>query len=190
MEGARMKKHSLFTMILGFVVGVGVASIPSGETASPAEPDTSRFVEGSTIGIAADNPKQHNVLFVNTTDPATTERWPPNRWNVVDCSSIVPEDTKAVALSSLLIITHGKKSAIADLTVAVRRQGSTLDNSKNYHAQTIETDAAGGQRTPDTIWVALSSDLKFEVFWTKTDERSYPEGSAFGINMNLFGYLR
>ena len=185
-----MKKHYLFTLIVGFAVGAGVASIPGGGTADPAHSATPRFIEGSTIGIASDNPKQHNVLFVNTTDPATTERWPPDRWNAVDCSEIVPEGTKAVALSSLLIISHGRNPAIADLTVAVRRFGSTFDNSKNYHAQTIEADASGGQRTPDTIWVALSSDLKFEVFWTKTDEPAYPDGSAFGINMNLFGYLR
>ena len=169
-------------------VGAGCAMCGNPGELSGGQP--SAFVEGTTIGIAKDHPKQHNVLFVNTTDPNTTKRWPPGRWNVVDCSGIVPEGTKAVALSSLLIITHGKQAAMANLTVAVRRHGSAVDNSKNYHAQTTEVSTNGGQRTSDTIWVAVSPDRKFEVFWTKTAEPPYPEGTAYGINMNVFGYLR
>ncbi len=185
-----MTNKAWLMLIFGLLAGFCTASLTycRPETGGEANPPT--FVEGTVVGIAKDNPKQQNVVFVNTTTPDTVKTWPPGRWNVVDCSMIVPVGSKAVALTSLLIITHGKKDGIANLTVAVRRHGSVIDNSRNYHAQTIEAHTGGGQRASDTIWVALSPDRKFEINWSRSDEPPYPEGSAYGINMNLFGYLR
>jgi hypothetical protein len=185
-----MKNKPWPMLAFGLLAGTCAASLTYCQAQKGTEPNPSTFVEGTVIGIAKDHPKQHNVVFINTTDPDTVKTWPPNRWNVVDCSRIVPDGTKAVALSSLLIITHGKNAGIANLTVAVRRHGSTIDNSRNYHTQTVEAHTGGGQRTSDTIWVALSPDRRFEVFWSRSDEPPYPDGSAYGVNMNLFGYLR
>ena len=177
-------------LIFGLLVGLCGAPLTYCQPEKSVEQKPSTFVEGTIMGVTKDHPKQHNVVFINTTDSATVRTWPPDQWNVVDCSNIVPDGTKAVALSTLLIITHGKKVGIANLTMAVRRHGSTIDNSRNYHAQTIEATTIGGQRSSDTIWVALSPDRRFELFWSRTNELPHSEGSAFGINMNLFGYLR
>ena len=148
---------------------------------------SSGFVEGTTIGIAAHNPNAFPVIFFNTYTGEGLATFPENEWTTVDVTGIIPDGVKAIYLSGLLIITHGTLEEICNLTLAYRDQGETGDYP--YIAQTVETVVNGGARTPHSIWVA-AHDGKFQIKWRRSTTGNWPENCAYGINLNLAGYLR
>ena len=145
------------------------------------------FVEGTRLGIVARSPVQFPVIFVNSHTGEGLKKFPENEWATVDVSGIIPPATKAVYLSGLLIITHGKASEVCDLTLAYRNYEDGTDYT--YVAQTIATELNGGQRTPHSIWIPVREG-NFEMKWRRSTVGDWPEHCAYGINLNLVAYLR
>lgn len=161
-----------------------------------------QWVEGSVIGVPADNAKRPLALFVRWDGVGTipNEPLPPNTWVTVDltngskwcvnddCTSYqpnIPADTKAIFLSGLLIITHPLTPGnvfTCDLWANFRAPGSTLP-SGSYQIQTIEALGGSGVRSNAAIFVPVR-DRKFELYWMST-----PSCPAL-INLSLQAYVR
>lgn len=139
------------------------------------------FVECSTWGVARETSKA-TVLFFNSSDGYNG--WIPDYWNTVDVSKFVPADTKAICLSTMLIITFGGVSG-ANLWLQVRHPQANSMGPGNYHTQTIEYTPGAGQRTSDYVCVA-TYDRKFHAYF-HTD---ISPGTAYGLNMKLISYCR
>jgi hypothetical protein len=144
-------------------------------------------VEGSTIGIVAHSPSAIPVVFFNSHTNEGMATFLENEWTTVDVSGLIPTGSRAVYLAGLLIITHGTLEESCDLTLAYRDQGETGEYS--YIAQTVETVAGGGERTPHSIWIP-ALDGKFQIKWRRSTTGNWPEHCAYGVNLNLVGYLR
>lgn len=148
---------------------------------------SSGFVEGTTVGIVMHSPTTLPVVFFNSYTGEGLAAFPENEWTTVDVTRVVPDGAKAIYLSGLLIVTHGTLEETCDLTLAYRDQGETVDYP--YIAQTVETVVSGGARTPHSIWIAVH-DGKFQIKWRRSTTGNWPENCAYGINLNLVGYLR
>lgn len=170
--------------VLAVTVAVAVVGVSEVGALAPG------FVEGTVVGVNFDHPKQWGpVLFVNTATGDGLTQFPSRQWVTVDASRFLPADVKAVNLTMMLLITHGSQPGIADLALQVRRPGSGVMFG-NYHTQTLEAATTGGQRTSDSVWVAVV-DGKFEAYWqTPLGEPAWPVGSAYGVNMHVQAYLR
>lgn len=143
------------------------------------------YLEGSIVGVPKNGPGAQNpVIFINT---ATGAGQAAGEWHTVDLSAIVPEGTIVVRLDGLLLITHGTTQETANLTVAFRDDPSW---EYGYNMQTIECWVGGGQRTNAGAWVAVGADRKFQFKWTRSSNGSYPEWSAYGINLCVTAYVK
>ncbi len=135
----------------------------------------------------AHTPIQFTAIFLNSYTGEGLDTFPANEWSTVDLSGILPEGTKAVYLSGLLIITHGTEEELCDLTLAYRNHGERDDHI--YIAQTVETAVQGGQRTPHSIWIPVLEG-KFEIKWSRSTDGTWPAHCSYGINLKAVGYLR
>jgi hypothetical protein len=151
-------------------------------------PLSAQWVEGTRIGVNADNSKGPLAIYIGgyyeawRDEHAIPRPMAPNVWHRITLDSI-PTDTKAVFLSGLLIITPPTPlRVICDLRATFRAPGSTL-HEDNYQLQTIEATELGGVRSNTATWVPVK-DRTFEFFYRMTP------GCASLINLSLQAYLR
>lgn len=145
------------------------------------------FIEGSTMGVVAQHPKQYLTVFVNSHTGAGLEKFPDNHWTTVDVSGVVPKKATAVYVSGMLIVTGGQAEELCDLTVGYRAHGETGDPS--YLVQSIHSGTNGGARTPHSTWIPVREG-KFDLHWRRSTQGPWPEHCAYGINLYLVAYLR
>jgi hypothetical protein len=155
---------------------------------TPTPPPSAMWVEGSVLGVTATNAKGPVLIFVDSMSAESLAAYPPNSWTTIDWSAYLPLDTKAIFLAGILIITHGNTQDLSNLMLHFRAPGDTADGG-NYHGQASEVWIGGGKRQNYATWVPVI-DGKFEFFWNATVLGTYPEWSAFGINLSLQAYLR
>ena len=162
-------------------------------TAIPNNPLLLDWIVGDEIGVIADTTAKkgefHNmVVFLNSATGDGVDKYPMNQWATVDLSGYVPENTKAVFLSGMLIITHGSVAETCDLHTYFRSGNSVTDTQ--YVGQTVEAHIGGGQRSNHSVWVPLD-DGKFQFKWnSSTYPNTYPTHRSYGVNMRLNAWLR
>ena len=108
-----------------------------------------------------------------------------NTWTTVDLSDVVPDNTIAVYLTGILIITHGTKQETADMHMFFR-QDQSYDPKGRYTHQVIEASSRNGQRSTMGVWVALDANKRFQYKWETGPESiygQYPAYSAYGANL-------
>lgn len=165
-----------------------------------------RWLEGTAVGVPEGGPASHMIapIFINTATGEGVAQLPDSGvpgangpWRLVDLSGIVPEGTKAVFLSGLLIITHGSEAGIADLAIGFRKPGYALNptpawdpNDHSFVMQCCEVDVTGGQRSTAATWVPLDDDRCFEIRWQRSMAGSFPVKPSYGINLRITAYLR
>ncbi|MGW8304377.1 MAG: hypothetical protein ACWGIK_00935 [Achromobacter pulmonis] len=165
-----------------------------------------RWLEGTAVGVPEGGPASHMIapIFINTATGEGVAQLPDSGvpgangpWRLVDLSGIVPEGTKAVFLSGLLIITHGTETGIADMAIGFRKPGYVLNptpawdpNDHSFAMQCCEADVTGGQRSTAATWVALDENLKLECRWMRTMPGAHPQKPSYGINLRITAYLR
>ena len=133
-------------------------------------------------------------VFLNTyTGDGVTVPWngkvfTKGAWTTVDISDVVPEDTKAVCMQGILIITHGTTEETADLTINLKPPSST-ENPLNYEGQVIETMVLGGQRSPFFSCVAVEN-RKFQFYWNTNTPGTWPVNSSYGVSLQIQAIAR
>ncbi len=106
-----------------------------------------------------------------------------NTWTTVDISSYIAQNTVAIHLTGLLLITHGTTVETADLRLHFRRDSS---QKGNYIHQVVETSVTGGQRSTMACWVPLTENKTFDWKWeTQFPLSTYPSFSAYGANLQI-----
>lgn len=157
------------------------------------------WVESSSFGVPLNNAKRPIGLLVRYdgvgTIPAISI--PADTWVTVDLANgpnwyvngdqttfqpNLPEDTKAIFLSGLLIITHPGGSVTCDLWANFRAPGSSLPYN-SYQVQTIEAISGSGIRSNAAVWVPVVN-RRFEVYW------HYTPRCPSMINLSLQAYVR
>lgn len=120
----------------------------------------------------------------------------PGHWCLVDVSSEVGTDAKAVFLAGPLIITGGNVNEIASITISFREPGNTeacpvpqIPACVPYIGQVLNTQAGSGQRSSFASWVPVKNG-QFEVFWTVSTSGTYPATAAYGMNLTLQAWTR
>lgn len=114
--------------------------------------------------------------------------YPDNKWITVSVADRVPEGTKAIYLTGLLLITHGYVDEIGGLTIAFRRKGET--ENYRYNHQTCEAHIGGGARSPMSVWVPLDENREFEFKWTRSTPEPHPQHCCYGINLVLNAFAK
>lgn len=153
------------------------------------------YIEGQIIGVPYHSPSQNPpVVFLNDIDaPSTT--FPAGQWVTVEVPDI-PEDTKAVSLVGVMMITSGSLQVAGDfpqqqpnMTLRVRRWvGPTIPYSPDYVGQVVEA-RFGGVRTNFSSWCAVEN-RKFEIFWTRNTPYPHPGYAAYGLKIYIDAYMR
>jgi len=111
------------------------------------------WVEGSKIGVLTDSPESYSAIFVNSGKPETTP--PAGEWIPLKVAQFgIPGDAKAVFIGGILIITHGRKTQLCNLTVTFAKPGSGTAPG-NYIFQAAEGQTEGGQRSTAGAWVPV-----------------------------------
>jgi hypothetical protein len=157
------------------------------------------WLEGSTVGIPADNGKRPNGVFVRHDGVGTRPaiNIPADTWVTIDLTNgsawdvngdtvtfqpNLPADTKAVFLSGLAIITHPGGAITCDLWANFRAPGDDLAYN-GYQIQTLESIAGSGVRSNAAVWVPVV-DRKFEFYW------HFTPGCPSLINLSIQAYVR
>ena len=149
-------------------------------------PAAADWIEGSLIGVPLDNPKIPVAVFLNS---YTGDGAQAGQWVEIDLTEQgIPDDTLAVFLSGLLIITHGTTGELCNLTVSFRAPGDDL-SAANYLGQAIEAHNGGGQRSTFATWVPVF-DRRFEFRWDRGTGGQYPAHCAYAVNLSLQAYVR
>lgn len=164
------------------------------------------WTEGSIVGFPTGGPASHMIspIFINTATGSGMTQYPDSGlpgsdgpWRKVDLSAVVPEGTKAVFLSGLLIITHGTNPGTADLAVGFRKTGFQLTpnptgdpDNHAYVLQVCDAFPGGGQRSSAAVWVALDENRCFEFRWQRTLPGAWPSNPAYGINLRVTSYIK
>jgi hypothetical protein len=152
-----------------------------------AAPASAQWVEGTRIGVNADNSKAPLALYIGGNydawrdEHAIPRPMAPDQWHTVTLSNI-PSDSIAVFLSGLMVITHPLTPVICNLTATFRAPGSTL-HPGNYQIQVAATRTLDGPRSTVATWVPVKHQ-QFEFFYTMTP------GCPSLINLSLQAYLR
>src|SRR6476646_11236556 len=124
----RRKAAALLTTAAALFAAVEGIADPG--TGTPPNFGPYSWVEGSKIGVLTDNPESYPVIFVNSVNPDTTP--PAGEWiSLKRAQCGIPADAKAVYIGGILIITHGRKTQLCDLTVTFAKPGST-STTGNY----------------------------------------------------------
>lgn len=173
----------------------GKEAVSSG-TGTPPNFGPYSWVEGSKIGVLTDNPEAYPAIFVNSVNPETTP--PAGEWISLQVAQFgIPADAKAVYIGGILIITHGRKTQLCDLTVTFAKPGST-STTGNYIFQAIEAQTEGGQRSTAGAWVPVVDGVTVWQ-WGRGDVKTqYPKGAigpyptecSYGINLSVQAYIR
>ena len=112
-----------------------------------------------------------------------------DQWTTVDVSTYVPLDAKAVFLSGVLIITHGKQRETADLQVFYRRDDTQPNKGGNYvHQVVLNRGSEGnGQRCCASVIVPLTAQKTFQWKWKVPNGHvfQHDEYSAYGCNLRI-----
>lgn len=122
------------------------------------------------------------------------DRWPypPGVWNTVEVAKIpngdVPATAKAVLLHGELIITHGNKVEQCSLWINYRAPGDPII-PEAYVSVLSDAPGVGGLRQNESTWVPVK-DGKFEFYWKRTTEGSWPDFCSYGINLNVQAFLK
>lgn len=144
------------------------------------------FIECDKIYVNYDTPQEVPAIFFNT---YTGVGGAPNVYNTVDMSAYVPEGTKAIHMTGIMIITHGSTPETADLSLFLRTN-QNVDNP-NYAWQCIEAHLGGGQRSTMATWVALDENRCFQYKYTVTNPNAtYPLYSAYAVNTRMDAYAK
>lgn len=145
-----------------------------------------QWVEGTTIGVRADNSKMPNFVFVNTYSGHGPQE---NAWVRVPVKDLgVPEDALSVFLSGILVITHGYTFQTCDVVVSLRAPGDTMD-AGNFIGQAIEAAIGSGQRSNMSTWAPVR-DGHVEFLWWRSTRGQWPQECAYGINLSAQAYVR
>lgn len=145
-----------------------------------------QWVEGSTIGVRADNPKEPMAIFVNSYTGAGPKE---GQWHLLSVTDAgIPADAKSVFLSGLLIITHGTNPETCDLNVSFRAPGNDMVYQASI-GQTIEAHIGGGQRSNMATWVPVRNGA-IEFYWWRNTAGNWPANCAYGVNLIAQAYLR
>ena len=154
------------------------------------------WVEGSKIGVLTDNPESYSAIFVNSANSDTTP--PAGEWIPLKLTQFgIPADAKAVFIGGILIITHGRKTQLCNLTVTFAKLGSTSATG-NYIFQAAEGQTEGGQRSTAGAWVPVVDGVTVWQ-WARGDVKTqYPKGAigpypaecSYGINLSVQAYIR
>lgn len=107
---------------------------------------------------------------------------PFGRANTVDLTSIAPPNAVAVAMSGMLIISHGTNQETCDLRVWFRPDESARWG--DYRGQTVEAHLGGGQRSNHSIVVPMK-DRKFQVWFDPAGTPQWPQGCSYGVNYKV-----
>lgn len=145
-----------------------------------------QWVEGTTIGVRADNSTRINALFVNSWSGYGPQAGVWTRISVRDLG--IPDDAISIFLTGILVITHGYTPQICDLHLSIRAPGDNMDPG-NYIGQAVEVDTKGGQRSNMSSWAPVR-DGHIEVHWTRSTYGQWPAECAYGINLSAQAYLR
>ena len=190
-------RRQIAALLIGGVVlfACGEEVLSSG-TGTPPNFGPYSWVEGSKIGVLTDNPESYPVIFVNSVNPDTTP--PAGEWISLKLAQFgIPADAKAVYIGGILIITHGRKTQLCDLTVTFAKPGST-STTGNYIFQAIEGQTEGGQRSTAAAWVPIVHGVTVWQ-WGRGDVKTqYPKGAigpyptecSYGINLSVQAYIR
>ena len=154
------------------------------------------WAEGSKIGVLTDNPESYPAIFVNSAKAETTP--PAGEWIPLNVAQFgIPADAKAVFIGGMLIITHGRKTQLCNLTVTFAKPG-TATAPNNYIFQAIEGQTEGGQRSTSGAWVPVVDGVTVWQ-WGRGDVKTqypkgpihpYPEECSYGINLSVQAYIR
>jgi hypothetical protein len=190
----RRNAAALLTTGVALLMG-GEAAIASG-TGTPPNFGPYSWVEGSKIGVLTDNPESYAAIFVNSINPDTTP--PAGEWIALKLAQFgIPADAKAVFIGGILIITHGRKTQLCNLTVTFAKPGSTSATG-NYIFQAAEGQTEGGQRSTAGTWVPVVDGVTLWQ-WARGDVKTqYPKGAigpypaecSYGINLSVQAYIR
>ena len=190
----RRNAAALLTTGVALFMG-GEAAIASG-TGTPPNFGPYSWVEGSKIGVLTDNPESYAAIFVNSVNPDTTP--PAGEWIPLKLAQFgIPADAKAVFIGGILIITHGRKTQLCNLTVTFAKPGSTSATG-NYIFQAAEGQTEGGQRSTAGTWVPVVDGVTLWQ-WARGDVKTqYPKGAigpypaecSYGINLSVQAYIR
>lgn len=145
-----------------------------------------QWVEGSTIGVRADNTKTPVAIFINSYTGYGPEEAKWHRLTLAE--SGIPLDAKSVFLSGQLIITHGNNPGVCDLNVSFRAPGDAMVSAASI-GQTIETQVGGGQRSNMATWVPVKNG-EIEFYWWRNTTGNWPANCAYGVNLIAQAYLR
>jgi hypothetical protein len=148
------------------------------------------------VGDHPPQPDYNRVVYFYAAYPADdprTKDYPnvgkPHDWTTVDVSSYVPPEAKAVFLSGVLIITHGRNPETAELQIYFRRD-DTQDKGKNYIHQVVlnQLGKPNGQRCCASVIVPLTAQKTFQWKWEVHKDAilyRHEEYSAYQCNLRV-----
>jgi hypothetical protein len=148
------------------------------------------YVECQIIGVPYYSPSEHPpVVFMNSItapDPA----FPENEWVTVEIP-VIPDDTKFVHLTGVMIITSGAVdlAETADMHLRLRRYLAPPNAySPDYVGQVCES-RTGGVRSPFAAWCPVEN-RKFQLHWTRSTPYPHPQHAAYGLKLYVDAYGR
>lgn len=146
-------------------------------------------------GVGAGEGSPHSqIIYINAVN--TDGDYPAGGgWFTVDASKTVygvdnglPEDTLAIWLSGILIISPGYAEETADLHFYCRKP-SIIPTDTYLCAQCCSTAPAQGARTNFTTLIPVT-DRKFQFWWYKSTSGYWPDHASYGIIAWPIGYIR
>lgn len=155
------------------------------------------FVEGATLGVCDTTLWEAKIEYLTFGDPAR----PQNQWITVSVADKVPEDTKAVFLCGIGVITNGFQNNTTTLKCWFKRTGYQLPPAEDAIAMHWDLEAAAvnmvssptdGSRNNFGLWVPLDANRCFDLQWCclQSTSQPYPQGASVAWNIRLNAYLR
>lgn len=146
----------------------------------------------------------HALIFVNNIPVAGepngsgTTTFPPGQWVQVDVTRWgVPANAAWVDLQAILIISHANNPNVGDMTISLRKVGSTETcgtnaATNNYNGQALVAGPGSGPGTgvrTDYYSGVQLVDGKFEFCWDYIDYPGvWPAVTAYGVNIKIQKY--
>lgn len=181
----------------------------------PTPYSSDKWIECDKIYVTRQSPKQEwLVMWMNTFsqplypvsdnypfpgDWTEADRWmerydwagksyPDDEWITVNVSDRVPEGTKAVFLTGILIVSYGATDIPANMTVKFRRKGETEEYK--YIHQACITKAPECARSGISVWIPLDENGEFEFKWNRSTYGQWPEYPAYGMCLGLNAFAK
>jgi hypothetical protein len=154
---------------------------------------------GSNVTYTCDEGHPGPTVIFSGVPPADHAcYYEPFKWHKIDLKPLgVPADAVSAEIAGHIIITHGSKEAIANVTATFRKPGSTYSHL-NYQMQGIEAAKQGGIRQQPMTRVGLVNGC-FEFYWrtiiqaadgSYVADIAWPEGSSYLLNLWLQAWSR